>query len=220
MISDNRGLSGIRTTVIISCVITAVISVVAMALLVGGSDPSIFIKALIAAVILAAAGALVGYLVSGPVAKGVGAVTHSVKKSAELDFTEDKILVEMSRNSGDVAELAAAVHSMNLETESLISEINSTFGVLNDSVLGLRDATHKVHEHSEDNSATAEELAASMEETAASMHNISNAMENVKTDSDEIEKVTSEGMTVTDEIQVKAQKLELVPTTQVYLLRF
>ncbi len=209
MISDNKGLSGIKVTVIISCVITAIISVVTMALLVGGGDPSVFIKALIAAVILAAVGALVGYLVSIPVAKGMGAVTHSVNKSADFDFTEDKILVALSKGGGDVAELAAAVHKMNLNTEDLISEINSTFGVLNDSVMGLRDATHKVHEHSEDNSATAEELAASMEETAASMHNISNAMENVKTDSDEIEKVTSEGMTVTDEIQVKAQKLEL-----------
>ncbi len=209
MISDNRGMSGIRVTVIISSVVTAIVSVVSMALFVVPKDSPVALKAFIAGILLALVGAVIGYLLSSGPANGIDAVAHSVKKSADFDFTEDKVLVALSKEGGEIADLAAAVHKMNLNTEKLISEINSTFGVLSDSVTGLRESTHRVHANSEDNSATAEELAASMEETAASMHNISDAMVNVKNDSDEIENVTSEGMTVTNEIQVKAQKLEL-----------
>ena len=144
--------------------------------------------------------------------KGLEQLVPIINKTANYDFTEDRMSHKLEKRNDEIGLIAKALSKTRNNLRDMVQMI-SRAGTSIDTNVGVLQATiDKVGGICEDNSATTEELAAGMEETAATTTTIVKNVENVQENARGIDKLADEGTKLSNEVSERAS--ELAETTE------
>ena len=144
--------------------------------------------------------------------KGLEQLVPIINKTANYDFTEDRMSAKLEKRNDEIGLIAKALSKTRNNLRDMVQMI-SRAGTSIDTNVGVLQATiDKVGGICEDNSATTEELAAGMEETAATTTTIVKNVENVQENARGIDKLADEGTKLSNEVSERAS--ELAETTE------
>ncbi len=135
-----------------------------------------------------------------------------INKTANYDFTEDKMSHKLEKRNDEVGLIAKALSKTRNNLRDMVGMI-ARVGTSIDTNVGVLQATiDKVGGICENNSATTEALAAGMEETAATTTTIAKNVENVQENARGIDQLADEGTKLSNEVSERAN--ELATTTE------
>lgn len=164
-------------------------------------------RSILVSILLAVMLTLIAYLIAGRMTHPIKKITLLIRKTAELDFTEDVKDDALSKGKDETGEMSRAVHQTRSVLKEMILHISEVSNQISLSSDNLTLISNSVNDHVSDNSATAEELSASMEETAATTEQILTSIEQIGTRSKEITDKAAIGANLSSEIILRAEQL-------------
>ena len=158
----------------------------------------------ILSVILAVVILVFGVIAATNITRPIKILTAAIKRTGDLDFSNNAALEKIERNKDETGVMARAVGDMEQSLRDMVGRISNTSSELEEHAQKLSDITFKIDAANADNSATSEELAASMEETSASTDLISENTKTIKEKADSIAESAQKRADMAKEIQKKA----------------
>lgn len=162
------------------------------------------ISCVIIILIFTALGSVFASTISNP----IKTVTEVIRKTADLDISQDVSYHPLLRHRDETGEMSRAVRKMRQSFSDIMNSITNASSSISESADRLHDIANTVNDNANNNSATAEELSATMEETAASTASISNEIKEIEKSTSQINGKTEEGVTLSAEIMQRAVKLK------------
>lgn len=187
-------MNGVHDIVVVSCDLAKITKE-------ASNIPSVV---LVAAIITPIVIAVIALIAINWLLKPIEHLTVSLKRAADLDFTEDSELDKYLHWTNETGQLARSMVDMEDKVDRV--------------TVGIRDAVNDITEHSEvikgsigeiagastDNSATTQQLAAGMQETTATTENIAANMNQAVEKSSEVTKLANDGINLSKEIYKRA----------------
>ena len=168
---------------------------------------SAFRNCLISCVIIILIFAVLGSVFAGTIIVPIKTVTKVIRKTADLDISQDESYHSLLKHKDETGEMSRAVKKMRHAFSNMMNSISSASSSISESAGRLHSIANTVNDNASSNSATAEELSATMEETAASTAAISNEIHEIEKSTSQINTKTAEGVTLSTEIMQRAEKL-------------
>jgi len=183
-----------------------------------GADQSEILKSLnvlasdtlLTIIILVLVISILAYIVTGRITDSIKKITKIINKTAELDFTDDKISERLSLQNDEIGEMSRAIEIMRKTLKNMILHLSNVSAKITESSNNLSTISTSVNKNAQDNSAIAEELSASMEEAAATIQQIHASIESIKNNSKDIADQVVLGAKLSEDIMNRAQKLRTV----------
>lgn len=116
---------------------------------------------------------VLGFIFASTITTPIKIVTKVIRKTAELDISQDDSYHPLLKHRDETGEMSRAVQKMRQSFSSMMRDISSTSESINESANRLHEITTTVNDNANSNSATAEQLSASMENTAVNTDSIS-----------------------------------------------
>ncbi|MCR5415623.1 MAG: hypothetical protein K6E79_02365 [Pseudobutyrivibrio sp.] len=152
---------------------------------------------------------LIGLYAANSITKPITIITNVIKRTGDLDFSDNGSLTKIEKNKDETGVMARAVGSMEENLREIVGKITDTSVDLEGHALRLKDITMEIDSANADNSATSEELAASMEETSATTDVISERTSVIKENADAIADEARTGVAHAKDISEKADKVHI-----------
>lgn len=151
---------------------------------------------------------LIGFFIARQISKPIVKVTNLINRTAQLDLVYDGSFEVLTRSKDETGIMARAMSEMRKSLRDIVNLLlNSSHEIYNNAEI-VGKATSKLHENSNDNSATTEQLSAGMEEAAASSEEISASVDQVGVNVDTIADKTKKGLELSVEIIQRADNLK------------
>ncbi|MDE5932059.1 MAG: methyl-accepting chemotaxis protein [Lachnospiraceae bacterium] len=163
---------------------------------------------LIICLIIIAVFMILGFIFASTITTPIKVVTKVIRKTAELDISQDDSYHPLLKHKDETGEMSRAVQKMRQSFSSMMRDISSTSEAINESANRLHEIATTVNDNANNNSATAEQLSASMENTAVNTDSISNEILEVEQNTSAINTKAAEGVTLSEEILNRAEHLK------------
>ncbi|MBQ3601984.1 MAG: methyl-accepting chemotaxis protein [Lachnospiraceae bacterium] len=111
---------------------------------------------------------ILGFFISGTIAKPIKKITGIIKQTAQLDFHKETDIDKLMKTKDETGIMATAVNEMRTILRELVNNMENVKDSLVDNMNLLDGVMKENNAISEDNSATTQELAAGMQETTTS----------------------------------------------------
>jgi methyl-accepting chemotaxis protein len=152
--------------------------------------------------------ALLGWFLSGSIAKPIKMLTKIIHQNAEFDFSDNETSIKLSKGSGETAVMSSALDAMRSNLVELVGQLSQTAQKLSQNSEGLKGIVEDLNGNSCDNSATSQQLAASMQETSATTQAIDSRMADINEHARKIGTLTKSGEQNAESIIEKAEGLK------------
>lgn len=178
----------------------------------------IFGGAVIAIVITAVIGFVIGLALTRPITQ----VDGIVAETAKFNFTHNAASDKLYRRRDETGRIAISLRNMRKNLRQMVADVRLVYQDLTDTLNRLSDTTGHVSQMSAENTDTTQELAAAMEETAATMENVNITIGDVRERAKVIEERSGEGRAMSVEVKDRADQLKAtthsasVKTTEMY----
>ncbi len=151
---------------------------------------------------------VLGFIFASTITTPIKIVTNVIRKTAELDISQDDSYHPLLKHKDETGEMSRAVQKMRQSFSSMMRDISSTSESINENANRLHEIATTVNDNANSNSATAEQLSASMENTAVNTDSISNEILEVEQSTSAINSRAAEGVTLSEEILNRAENLK------------
>lgn len=151
---------------------------------------------------------ILGFIFASTITTPIKIVTRVIRKTAELDISQDDSYHPLLKHKDETGEMSRAVQKMRQSFSSMMRDISSTSESINESANRLHEIATTVNDNANSNSATAEQLSASMENTAVNTDSISNEILQIEQNTSAINQKAAEGVTLSEEILHRAEHLK------------
>ncbi len=151
---------------------------------------------------------ILGFIFESTITTPIKVVTKVIRKTAELDISQDDSYHPLLKHKDETGEMSRAVQKMRQSFSSMMRDISSTSESISESANRLHEIATTVNDNANSNSATAEQLSASMENTAVSTDSISAEILEVEQNTSAINQKATEGVTLSEEILHRAERLK------------
>lgn len=169
------------------------------------------LQPLIEGFIFAAAASLVlSILVSLYFGRKIGnpitALTRLLKKTSDLDFTQDKSCDYLLKEKDEIGKLAYAAIDMRNSITELIKKVTQESFVIEDVVNNVQNGVSELNKNVDEVLRTTEELSSGMEETSASAEEMSSMSEEIEKSVKSIADKSQQGALESGEINQRAKE--------------
>mgnify|MGYP001081866918 CR=1 FL=1 len=151
---------------------------------------------------------VLGFIFASTITTPLKTVTRVIRKTAELDISQDNSYHSLLKHKDETGEMSRAVQKMRQSFSSMMRDISSTSESIDQSAHRLHEIAATVNDNANSNSATAEQLSASMENTAVNTDAISQEILQVEQNTSAINTKAAEGVTLSEEILHRAKRLK------------
>lgn len=151
---------------------------------------------------------ILGFIFASTITTPIKIVTRVIRKTAELDISQDDSYHPLLKHKDETGEMSRAVQKMRQSFSSMMRDISSTSESINESANRLHEIATTVNDNANSNSATAEQLSAGMEITAVNTDSISNEILEIEQNTSTIGQKAAEGVTLSEEILYRAEHLK------------
>lgn len=151
---------------------------------------------------------ILGFIFASTITTPIKVVTKVIRKTAELDISQDDSYHPLLKHKDETGEMSRAVQKMRQSFSSMMRDISSTSESINESANRLHEIATTVNDNANSNSATAEQLSASMENTAVNTDSISSEILEVEQNTSTINQKATEGVALSEEILHRAERLK------------
>lgn len=151
---------------------------------------------------------VLGFIFASTITTPIKIVTKVIRKTAELDISQDDSYHPLLKHKDETGEMSRAVQKMRQSFSSMMRDISSTSESINESANRLHEIATTVNDNANNNSATAEQLSASMENTAVNTDSISTEILEIEQNTSAINQKAAEGVTLSEEILNRAEHLK------------
>lgn len=151
---------------------------------------------------------ILGFVFASTITTPIKIVTKVIRKTADLDITEDETYHPLLRKKDETGEMSRAVSQMRSSFSAMMHDISSASKSIGSSADRLYEIATTVNDNANNNSATAQQLSASMEETAANTEAISNEIREIEQNTSAINVKAAEGVNLSEEILRRAEQLK------------
>lgn len=168
--------------------------------------------AILATIIVIVVLSIIGYLFASSIINPIKDLTNIVKKTSDLDFSEDAITDKLCKRKDETGAISRMTVQMQQSLKAMIVKIEQASDKLVVNAESLYDVTQKIDAACTDNSATSQQLAASMEETSATAETIDANVSSIKIGTENINQKTVHGLNMAKEIMGRAEELHVKST--------
>ena len=151
---------------------------------------------------------VLGFIFASTITTPIKVVTKVIRKTADLDISQDTSYHPLLRKKDETGEMSRAVSQMRRAFSDMMREISAASESIGVSANRLHDIATTVNDNANNNSATAQQLSASMEETAANTQAISNEIFEIEQNTSAINDKATEGVNLSEEILKRAKQLK------------
>jgi methyl-accepting chemotaxis protein len=152
--------------------------------------------------------AVLGWFLSGSIAKPIKMLTKIINQNAQFDFSDNETSIKLSKGKGETAIMSSALDTMRSNLVGLVGQLSQTAQKLSQNSEGLKEIVENLNGNSCDNSATSQQLAASMQETSATTQTIDSRMSDINENARKIGTLTKSGEQNANSIIEKAEGLK------------
>lgn len=163
---------------------------------------------LVSCLIIIAVFMVLGLIFASTITTPIKIVTKVIRKTADLDISQDDSYHPLLRKKDETGEMSRAVQKMRQSFSSMMRDISATSSSINESANRLHEIATTVNDNATNNSATAQQLSASMEDTASNTSAISNEILEIEENTSSINRKATEGVTLSEEILDRAKQLK------------
>lgn len=164
----------------------------------------IVIGMLIAVVISAVIGVLMGLAITRPITQ----INDIVSKTAKFNFAQNENSDRLCKRRDESGSMANSLREMRRSLRSMVSDIKTTYSDLDDTLLRLSETTSQVQGVSGENTEMTQMLAAAMQETAASMEAVNNTVNRIRERAQTIRDNSKEGEKASLESKLRADNMK------------
>jgi methyl-accepting chemotaxis protein len=164
-------------------------------------------RAILATIIVIIILSIIGYLLAASIINPIKDLTNIVKKTSDLDFTEDSITDKLCKRKDETGAISRMTVQMQHSLKAMILKIEQASDSLVINAENLHEVTKKIDDSCTDNSATSEQLAASMQETSATAETIDTNVTSIKAGTENINQKSMDGLNMSKEIIGRAETL-------------
>lgn len=151
---------------------------------------------------------ILGFIFASTITTPIKVVTKVIRKTADLDISQDTSYHPLLRKKDETGEMSRAVSKMRQSFSGMMRDISATSESISSSANRLHEIATTVNDNANSNSATAEQLSASMEETAANTEAISQEIRDMEQNTSAINSKATEGVNLSEEILKRADQLK------------
>lgn len=150
---------------------------------------------------------VLGFIFAGTITTPIKVVTNVISRTADLDISQDDSYHPLLRHKDETGEMSRAVRKMRQSFRQMMNDISSTSEYISESAEELHRIASTVSDNANSNSATAQQLSASMEQTSYNTESIGGELHEIGQNTSEITDKAREGVTLSEEIMQRAEKL-------------
>lgn len=165
-------------------------------------------SSLIICLIIIAVFMLLGFVFASTITTPIKIVTKVIRKTADLDISQDDSYHPLLRQKDETGEMSRAVQKMRQSFSRMMRDISSVSESISESANHLHEIATTVNDNAANNSATAQQLSASMEETAGNTDSISHKILEIEQNTSSINNKASEAVVLSEEILNRAEQLK------------
>ncbi|MCR5418384.1 MAG: hypothetical protein K6E84_05660 [Lachnospiraceae bacterium] len=162
------------------------------------------VSVLVSALICAILGGAIAYFAVGLILKPINHLGVSLKRVANLDFTEDTYLTKFENWQNETGMLARSTLEMSRQIDRITLDIKSSVDRITAGSEQINTAVNAISAASTDNANTVVDLASMMEETTATTDTIASNMDNMVKKSEQVSELAQAGIEVAGEIYERA----------------
>lgn len=150
---------------------------------------------------------IIAFIVANNIIRPILAMTTEIEKTATLDFSDDGILLSLTKSRTETGLMATAMISMQNGLRDMVNKLKVISSEMYSNAESLTDVTLQINAASTDNSATSEELAASMQETSATASLIDSNMGEIMKHTEDINTQAIDGVQLANDISKRANDM-------------
>jgi methyl-accepting chemotaxis protein len=162
---------------------------------------------IIIVIVIIVLAAVIFYLLINGMLKPIPQIVDVLDATAHFNFVHSARLEKLATRKDELGLIAKATQQMREDLKTIVTSIDDSRSVIEDSVNELVSTTDEVNSLCTDNSATTEQLAAAMQECSASTAGINEEIGNVQNSAHQIEMMANDGFTMSDEVMGRATEL-------------
>lgn len=151
---------------------------------------------------------VLGFIFASTITTPIKIVTNVIRKTADLDISQDDSYHPLLKHRDETGEMSRAVQKMRHSFSQMMTDISSASEYISNSADELHQIATTVNDNANSNSTTAQQVSASMEQTAQNTEAISSEIVEVEQNTSDITAKAREGVTLSEEIMRRAEKLK------------
>ena len=151
---------------------------------------------------------VLGFIFAGTITTPIKVVTKVIRKTADLDISQDDSYHPLLRHKDETGEMSRAVQKMRHSFNRMMKDISFTSESISESADKLHRIATTVNDNANSNSATAQQLSATMEQTAQNTESISGEIREIGHNTEDITDKAQEGVELSNEILHRAEQLK------------
>lgn len=151
---------------------------------------------------------VLGFIFAGTITTPIKVVTKVIRKTADLDISQDDSYHPLLRHKDETGEMSRAVQKMRHSFNQMMKDISFTSESISESADKLHRIATTVNDNANSNSATAQQLSATMEQTAQNTESISGEIREIGHNTEDITDKAQEGVELSNEILHRAEQLK------------
>lgn len=151
---------------------------------------------------------VLGFIFAGTITTPIKVVTKVIRKTADLDISQDDSYHPLLRHKDETGEMSRAVQKMRHSFNQMMKDISFTSESISESADQLHRIATTVNDNANNNSATAQQLSATMEQTAQNTESISGEIREIGHNTEDITDKAQEGVELSNEILHRAEQLK------------
>ncbi len=151
---------------------------------------------------------VLGFIFASTITTPIKIVTSVIRKTADLDISQDDSYHPLLRHKDETGEMSRAVQKMRHSFSQMMTDISSASEYISNSADELHQIATTVNDNASSNSTTAQQVSASMEQTAQNTEAISSEIRDVEQNTADITAKAREGVSLSEEIMKRAEKLK------------
>ena len=151
---------------------------------------------------------VLGFIFAGTITTPIKVVTKVIRKTADLDISQDDSYHPLLRHKDETGEMSRAVQKMRHSFNQMMKDISFTSESISESADKLHRIATTVNDNANNNSATAQQLSATMEQTAQNTESISGEIREIGHNTEDITDKAQEGVELSNEILHRAEQLK------------